>query len=487
MRLISLLFIILIFQNCTNNKQKQLPLKKVEKDQYSFKIFPDRDTILSSSDGIVLLIPKNAFALKNGNPINESIVLNLSSYRNLASILAEGLETRSNDKLLLSEGMFSIEGKTLSGKELIINDQTPIKVSLSQDINDPSMMLFKEDPSKKSNWIAPQKQDGSYIIIPFEVLWEKYTGPNRVSEYQGLKSFYMQECRNSDEKLDLIDYQYSFIATTHFWERYKESGKLRIASHIYDFIPWFSDKNNPSLVKLYTTLDIYQADSIVLDYLKTCLQNLQEDTLLIKTLPKGSTKLDHCKYILRNFPALIKRWEAFYQQRLTTINKDWLPPIDTNTLLNIQNTLNETLTLESNQQKMYQSLANLANASTFNIKSFGRYNLDKFLEQEIENLHDTNLEIITNAPNAATTIVFKNHRLILNPSSKKNKSFKFSGKLPQEKAYIISLADKDGVLWFAQKEIMLGENLSETIELTPLPETEIRERLEQIDQDHNRY
>jgi hypothetical protein len=518
MKLIRLvLFVLLLAASCeTGNNKPDLGnlFQKRDNSHYVFRIKLTQDTFLTTKDGLVFFVPKNSLISKGGNEISEVVEIEVQVFRDLKNILVADLQTLSDDKLLISDGMFSIAGKTISGKEVFINKEEPVKLiaSLSRDQNE--MMLFKESSSNSSNWTSPELPKGEPIVIPFETLWKKDVDIYKkggTEVYTWINEFYQNECKDTSLcSFDLLKYQHSFIATNEFWERY--------VAEYYSSHDWFlktNDNDSPgivpwlnvgggNLVDMYASQTIWKVDSFILEEIKTNLNRFLGDSLKrierhkedINELEKSYTKSNIPKFTeeakeemllarmksdedyISNSLEDIQKWERFKNQRLTTIDEIILPAIDTVAVLKIQKALKDEAILNLLNRKSYAYLASLSNKRTFSITKFGRYNLDRFLKSKLKNIE---LAIKSNSEKTMVFLLLKKNKVIIQPNGVKDNLLLFKRQLPEEEAFIVAVASNENTLLFAKKEIKIGQNEVEELELKPSSQEEISKVLEEID------
>ncbi len=134
------------------------------------------------------------------------------------------------------------------------------------------------------------------------------------------------------------------------------------------------------------------------------------------------------------------------------------------------------------EPKSYAYLGSLSNKNTFNIKKFTTYNLDKFLKTE---LIPTQLTVKCNRSNPMVSLIFKTAKTIIQPTKQVDEQqLIFDRKLPQKTAFLIAISlDGDSPL-FAKKEIKVGQNKVEELELKPSSQEEIVKDLQAIEQEY---
>jgi hypothetical protein len=159
------------FASETGSEVEQ-PAPAAEASRYlpaqTFVIHPDRDTVVETERGIILLVPAHCFTDRKGRPVKEPVQLKLQEALDAASIIRAGLSTRSGERLLESAGMFYINAHA-NKEALFIDPQRGISLQLPADRKNPEMMLFEGHilPDGSMNWKAPQPLDN--FLIPRDI------------------------------------------------------------------------------------------------------------------------------------------------------------------------------------------------------------------------------------------------------------------------------------------------------------------------------
>jgi len=503
-------FLCLLMISCNQNSTVDSNLFKdvlqvSEDSAYIYNIDNSKDTLLNTKDGLVFCLPKNCLTNKDGSEISEKVLIELNVYRSIANILAEGLQTISEDNLLISDGMFDVQGQTVSGKDVLINKENPIRLIASLQSNENGMMLFEEAKLNSSNWVLPKRSTGNPLVIPFDVIWEndvnRITISNVAETDSRILEFYRVECNEMPlGTFKLLEYQHSFIATNEFWDRYWSdygSNRDRINGHDFVHTPWLSN-DNQNLIEMYTHMPIWKVDSIILEELKTNLDEFRNDSMSRRSEKKQSiiSRSDMCstpkcmeklmqgyldweKTIIVSWLEYIQVWEQFKKQKFTYIDSSFLPPIDTNSIMAIQDVLETSKELKLRTKKLYKYIGSLSSTVSFKVFEFGRYNIDEYYPQE--DLFKTELTVRTNEIAPSVRLVFKNVKATISPSVNHEDSQMFNSKLPKEIAYLIAVSFKNNQLLFAKKEIQIGQNEVEKLELKPSSQEEISKVLEDIE------
>lgn len=142
------------------------PLEKIQSEV--FTILTTEDTIVETQNGIVFLIPENAFVDENKNVVNGNIQLEVKEAIDSHTIMTAGLSTLFNDKPLETGGMFFIEA-TKDGQKLAINPEKEITADVPTQDYKEGMQLFDGEILKDGtiNWTNPKPL--SKALIPQDI------------------------------------------------------------------------------------------------------------------------------------------------------------------------------------------------------------------------------------------------------------------------------------------------------------------------------
>lgn len=151
------------------------PLEKIPSEVFS--ILTEKDTIVETQNGIVLLIPENAFVDANQNVVNGNIQLEVKEAIDSHTIMTAGLSTLFNDKPLETGGMFFIEAKK-DGQKLTINPEKEITADIPTQNYKKGMQLFDGEVLKDGtvNWANPKPLNTA--LIPQDIFSLNFYPPN---------------------------------------------------------------------------------------------------------------------------------------------------------------------------------------------------------------------------------------------------------------------------------------------------------------------
>lgn len=135
----------------------------------SYQISTERDTVLESPGGIVVVIPSEAFETTNGEQV-EDVEVEITEALDAKSIMMNGLSTMSDSNLLETAGMFRIVA-TSGGKVLRVVNGKELLVHIPSDNPDPRMMLFDGvEQNGQVNWVNPKSLKNYLVNMPFDQL-----------------------------------------------------------------------------------------------------------------------------------------------------------------------------------------------------------------------------------------------------------------------------------------------------------------------------
>jgi hypothetical protein len=131
-----------------NTKQSQTFTVDVSNDNAS----------ITAAEGTMILIPKDAFLLPNGQPVNGPVTIEIKEIMNVNDMILSGITSASNGQILESGGEIFINA-TAQGQQLIIDPDTAIVIGVPKDSTNQEMQLFVgEGQGDNFNW-QPVRQD----------------------------------------------------------------------------------------------------------------------------------------------------------------------------------------------------------------------------------------------------------------------------------------------------------------------------------------
>lgn len=138
------------------------PLEEIPSE--IFNILTEKDTIVETQNGIVFLIPENAFVDENQNVVNGNIQLEVKEAIDSYTIMTAGLSTLFNDKPLETGGMFFIKAKK-DGQKLQIHPEKEITADIPTQDYKEGMQLFDGEVRADGtvNWTNPKPLNTALI------------------------------------------------------------------------------------------------------------------------------------------------------------------------------------------------------------------------------------------------------------------------------------------------------------------------------------
>jgi hypothetical protein len=112
------------------------PFKNVILPKETFTVLPGTDQVLTTLNGSKITIHKESLVDENGELIKEPVTISLKSFMDPAEILTAGIPMKYSDDStkstpFQSAGMFEIQAKTTSGKNVLINQEHPLSMDLA--------------------------------------------------------------------------------------------------------------------------------------------------------------------------------------------------------------------------------------------------------------------------------------------------------------------------------------------------------------------
>jgi cytochrome c551/c552 len=180
-KLTCFLLLLLAFTSCNQSVPLNGKLKADNLPSQQVTISTSRENFIRLSGGTIIHVPANA--LKNAN--GDSVKLEIKEALTVEQMLAAGLYTRSNGRLLASGGMLYVGPK--AGQDVKILQ--PMKVIVPADHIQDDMQLFKGELKDTAiNWVDPQ---------PLEV----NKGEERMEHGKSLFQSNCSQCHSVTKKL----------------------------------------------------------------------------------------------------------------------------------------------------------------------------------------------------------------------------------------------------------------------------------------------
>ncbi|HQV38995.1 MAG: OmpA family protein [Flavobacteriales bacterium] len=124
-----------------------------------FTVAPGRDTVLTGKTGSTLTFRADAFEDVDGQPVSGPVEIELTEALGAPDMVAYGLSTRSDDRLLETDGMVKVLATDASGNQLRLKKDAPMTVTMPTTGIKPRMQLFLS--ATGTNWAAAPSTSGS--------------------------------------------------------------------------------------------------------------------------------------------------------------------------------------------------------------------------------------------------------------------------------------------------------------------------------------
>lgn len=120
-----------------------------------FKINTDRDTVIESKHGSLLIIRRNSLTDCQGNIVSGFVEVHLKEIKTPIEIVKSGISTMSNDNFLATDGMFNLQ-LYKDNEALCLTDSKTISLITKTDSLDGRMKYFVgTENGNLINWIKP--------------------------------------------------------------------------------------------------------------------------------------------------------------------------------------------------------------------------------------------------------------------------------------------------------------------------------------------
>lgn len=121
----------------------------------TFKIKPDKDTVLTTKSGSLIVLHKNSFINAYGHLAEGTIEIHFKEILTKGDIIQSGLTTTSNGRFLESGGMINVRAFN-EGQEVFLGDSSKIGFAIQTDTVLPDMQIFAgQIQQDKVNWVSP--------------------------------------------------------------------------------------------------------------------------------------------------------------------------------------------------------------------------------------------------------------------------------------------------------------------------------------------
>lgn len=413
-------------------------LKLVSEASQVFQIDPAKSNTIVGDRGTTIIIPQNILVNQDGSALSGLVSLELKENFEVIDYVLSNLQTVHNDMILESSGMIYFKAVDENGKELKITDSHSIRVEIPQDklFKDAKIFLGQRDESGLINWDVIHEPAKTLVPYPIEFI-SKNRFPTECSNNFGITKDTIENRRYTYYG-KLSDYENSLLATKEFAERYQSTCWKEVISIYISNL----DKN------------LWEIDELVVKhFINDSIVRVKGELNSVYPNPLGGERTKAQKEAHNWFVnkakvdghRLIELYKSFANQKLTKVDQTKL--IDTTKV----KSFNESLV-------------------SYDAMKFGWINVDFFYNDPkavpIKLIARTNIQ----AP--IISLVLKDRNVILSGIENSPNEYWFTktqegyNKLPKgEKAVIFAIGYDGTHIMFGQKEIMIGENEVENVNL----------------------
>jgi mono/diheme cytochrome c family protein len=433
---------VLFACNTTTNPSTVLTKDRLENQ--SFNINTERDTILTTREGIEVSIPAGSIKAATA-----AVTLEIKEALSLYDIIRSGLTTQAGKDILSSNGMFYINTKEPS---TIIK---PLSVKIPAVYADTAMKLYKGDTSKgKIDWKDPQP-----LAVKPSVTIDKG------------KLLYNQNCASCHN----THKQLTGPALAYVEERWESTDLL------YQFI-----RNSASVL---ARGDLY-ANCLFCEYKKTSMPAYpaltdEDITDILSFVKRETVRLNIPRAAARKTDS-VKYYQKRYQE--LSLKRDSLVK-DNGYKVTLSGTANRR---ETGTLPKVVPVRTYAEYYQINIVAYGWYNIDQILNDP--GVIETKLVVKVSSDYSQPI----NTYLII-PEAKvfaegglldDNKGYGFydpngSVYLPAgKKAFVIAIGEEKGKLFYGQQQFTTAKDQMIDLSVTEIGEKELMTALKNLDLEH---
>ncbi len=409
-------------------------IAKIKKKGELFTINNLRDTTIRAAEGTVFYIPMNCFDTK------DSVVFEVKEYYKYSDMVANGLTTMADDKLLISGGMLSLTA-TVKGNEVALNPTKEIRVFIPNITAKDSMKIFNgiKKTSERRDFT-----DNNFLNKDNNINWQltdrNFLSPNRAMYVRAI-----------DLRDDNVKERNVFFTNKRVGVFFK-STKSKISKEALLL----------KLRKKYGTYyDIIKVKNIWKRNLLFQKRDLKGDLLFVGNDTRGIGDTILCK-----------------PEELRYFNFEIIDTIYFANNFGAANLMSFATTNFSPKV-----LKMIDNKYSIGINTLGWINCDRFYNYGGEK-QDIYVNINDNANNYITYLIFENYKSIMN-GYWANKEFKFPNVPLGIPAKILSIGVKNGQTVFAMKSIITSKNIVSDLQFEQTSSLEFKETLKTLDKPLN--
>jgi hypothetical protein len=425
-------------------------LKSIGQEIQQNEIDPTKDNIIKGRNGTIIYVAANSLVDENGKPISSKTIIELKEHYSIADYFTSNLQTVHNNDILQTQGMIYFSAKNADVANVKIDKSKPIRIEfpVEEIIDEAKIFTGKRDENGNLNW--SEINEPSKYLIPYPI---HFIGQNRFAteceNFYGItedtiKNIYFNYYGN------LSQFENTFLATREFKERYDVACWTEVLKIYIDNL----DKN------------LWEVDELVVKYL--IKDSTERVNFQINNNPPGinggartKEQEDAHKWLVNN--------EKDFGHRMITIFKNFAKQ----KLTKVDPTKRFADTTVAEMSKVFMA---------YDAMEFGWVNVDYFYNDP----KSVEIKLIakTNKVSPIINLIIPNRNVILSGILKDDNTYSFTknengyNKLPKgEKAIILAIGLVDNKLHFAEKEIIIGQNVTEKIELKATNAETIKTRL----------
>ncbi len=464
--LFSLLITIVLFgcyennhsetDNLVNQEYGDIPVDLIDSLQLisginqKFNIDNSQSNTIVGEKGTILIIPEKSIVDVNGKSVQGEITIELKENFTIQDFITSNLQTIHNDQILESKGMIYFTAQDENGNELRIAEDNSIRIQIPQkDLNNnPDIFLGERDEKGLMNW--KQKEEPAKSLVPYPIKFiSKNQFPTECADFYGIttdtiKNNYYTYYGN------LYDFENTLLATNEFMYRYQSACWDKVVKIYIDNL----DKN------------LWEIDEMVVEFLvKDSIERVQ---YYLNNPPPKENGNEATKTQWDAHNSLLKRSKESSHRDINwfkILAKQKLTKVDTSKLI-------DTSKLGEINSAMI----------SYDAMKFGWVNVDFFYEDP--KAGPVRLIARTNRKATIINLIINGRNIILSGSEHSKNEYWFTenedgyNKLPKgEKATILAIGLNETELLFGEKEIVIGENEIENLEMIAISGNDLKIKL----------
>lgn len=402
--------------------------------------------------GTVILIPEKSIVDEFDKSVNGKIIIELKENFEVQDFITSNLQTIHNDQILESEGMIFFSAKDEKGNILKISKKNSIRIEIPQKNyrNDKKIFLGERKKDGLINW--EKIEEPAKSLVPYPI---KYISRNQfITEccnFYGITKDTINNC--SIYYGELSDFENTLLATKEFAARYQSTCWEEVLKIYLQNL----DKN------------LWEIDEMVVKhFIKDSIKRVEYELNNVPPGPNGGPRtkdqieaheqlVNHAKEYGHK---TIELYKYFASQKLTKIDQTKI--IDTTKIKNINSAI-----------------------ISYDAIKFGWINVDFFYEDS----KATPVKLVAKSNQKALlmSLIINGRKVILSGTEQSPNEFWFTknkegyNKLPKgEKATIIAIGLNETELLYGEKEIIIGENEIEKLDLNAISAKNMKLKFEKF-------